>query len=392
VASALDAVNGEAMRILIVISGLGFGGAERQVVLIARALAQRGHAVLIYTLNDHVPRREELAGAAVELVVDQKRWRLDPLLLRRLRHTIVDWRADIVHGFLFDGDLYVRLAAWGLDVAVLNSERSDSYTPNRLQRWGYRLTEGMCDAVVANSHAGAAFARRLHRLDDARVHVAWNGIDLAEVDARLARSARPARLIWPQPGVRLVCVVGAVKPAKDHRLALQVCAELAARDAAWRFVFVGDSLDEGQAYKREVLAERERLRLSPVSVFTGVRADALELMASCDVLLMTSRYEGFPNVVLEAMACGTPVASTAYSDVALILPFAWQVAEARDPGLLADIVERCHASRDRLRELQRLWVETHASIAHATDAMLRAYRAQLPRSTRMALAPGPNQR
>jgi hypothetical protein len=105
------------MRILIVISGLGYGGAERQVVLLARELVRRGHAVLIYTLNDHVPRRAELEGTRVELVVDQKRRRLDPQVLRRLRRAIVDWRADVVHGFLFDGNVYARLAGWGLDVA-----------------------------------------------------------------------------------------------------------------------------------------------------------------------------------------------------------------------------------------------------------------------------------
>ena len=381
------------MRILIVISGLGYGGAERQVVLLARELVRRGHAVLIYTLNDHVPRRAELEGTRVELVVDQKRRRLDPQVLRRLRRAIVDWRADVVHGFLFDGNVYARLAGWGLDVAVLDAERNDNYALNRLQRLGYRLTAGLSDAVVANSHAGAAFARQLHGIDESRVHVVWNGIDLAEVDARLAASARPAPALWPEPPARLVCIVGAIKPQKDHLLALQVCAELLARDRGWRFLFIGDSLEGGGAHKRQVLAERERLGLTKATLFTGVRQDVLELMASCDVLLMTSRFEGFPNVVLEAMACGTPVATTDYSDVRRILPFAWQVAGTREPEELADIVERCRIARDLVRHAQRHWVETHASVAHAAEAMLDVYRArQRPTAPAAALAGGASRR
>ena len=136
------------MRILIVISGLGWGGAERQVVLLSRELVRRGHAVLVYTLNDHVPRRDELAGSGVELVVDQKRWRLDPALLLRLRRAVRRWGADLVHGFLYDGNLYARLAAAGLGVTVLDSERNDAYRLSALQRCGYRLTGALSDGAI----------------------------------------------------------------------------------------------------------------------------------------------------------------------------------------------------------------------------------------------------
>ena len=118
----------------------------------------------------------------------------------------------------------------------------------------------MVDGVVANSYAGAALPAAC-TASTSRVHVVWNGIDLDEIDARLARSTRPARQLKPMPQAKLGCVVGAIKPQKDHMLALQVCRELADRDASWRFLFVGDSLLEGGAYKRQVLDEQRRLRL-----------------------------------------------------------------------------------------------------------------------------------
>ncbi|HEX9806653.1 MAG TPA: hypothetical protein VGA34_07145, partial [Alteraurantiacibacter sp.] len=65
------------MRILYVISNLTFGGAEKQLVELARQMSRRGHGVAIYTLNQVVPRKPELAGSAVTLIVDQKRARLD---------------------------------------------------------------------------------------------------------------------------------------------------------------------------------------------------------------------------------------------------------------------------------------------------------------------------
>jgi glycosyltransferase involved in cell wall biosynthesis len=366
------------MRVMMVISGLAVGGAERQVVLLSRELARRGHAVLIYTLNDHVPRRAELAGSAVELIVDQKRWRLDPLLVRRLRRTVRQWQPDIVHGFLFDGDLYSRLACWGLGLPVLNSERSNSHALSLQQRWGYRLTGALADGVVANSHAAAAMAGLRHGVGQGCVHVVWNGIDLAEIDARLARSTQPARQVVPQADAKLGCVVGMIKTQKDHPLALEVCRELLARDPRWRFLFIGDRVeDDGDACKREVFAMWRRLGLEQAVVFTGVRRDVPEVVASCDVLLMTSRLEGFPNAVLEAMACGTPVASTDYSDVRRILPFDWQVAATRSARELADIVQRCERERDAVSAAQRRWVEAHADVARAADALLAVYRGYL---------------
>lgn len=362
------------MRILFVISGLGYGGAERQFVMLARELVRLGHAVVIYTLNRHVPREAELDGSGVELIVDQKRARLDPFVVARLRRSARRFGADVMHGVLYDGDIYARLAGWGLGIPVFGSERSDSYSPNRLQRAGYALTRGLVHAVIANSHAGARFARGLHGIDASRFHVVWNGIDIAEVDRRLAVSARPALGLWPEPGVRRVAFVGAIKPVKDHALALRVAHELHRRSASWRFLFVGDSFDGQSGYKQEVLEQARMLGSEAYTRFCGVRADALEIIASSDALLVTSRYEGFPNVVIEAMAGGCPVASTDYSDVRRILPRSWQVAATRDPKELADIVERCIEQRDEVARAQRRWVDEHGGVARAAQALLAVYR------------------
>ena len=98
------------------------------------------------------------------------------------------------------------------------------------------------DGIVANSHAGAAFARRLHRLREHEVEVVWNGIDLAEVDARLARGTQPANEIFPGTDLKRLCMVAAIKPQKDHGLALRVLRRLLERDPSWRLICVGDEL------------------------------------------------------------------------------------------------------------------------------------------------------
>jgi glycosyltransferase involved in cell wall biosynthesis len=362
------------MRVLFVISGLSLGGAERQVVLLSKELVRLGHAVSIYTLTAAVQRLDELAGEDIDVVVDQKRGKLDAGVLRRLRRHIRAWRPGIVHGFLYDGDIYSRLAAWGTGVPAINSERSDAYELTSLQRLGYRFTAALCDGVVANSHSGAAFARRVHGMDASRVHVVWNGIDLQEIDARLARPHPSASEILPAPGSKRLCMVATIKPEKDHVLALRTVRRLVDADPSWRMVCIGDRLtDATPGYKAEVLLEQQRLRLEPFVSFVGHRRDAPEIIAGCDVLLITSVREGFPNVVLEAMACGTAVVSTDYSDVRRILPDPRQVVAARSDDEIAHAIATCYADRDDIAARQRLWVEAHGTARTSALAMLEVY-------------------
>jgi len=360
------------MWILFVASGLALGGAERQIVLLSRECERLGHCVSIYTLTDDTTRLDELAGTRVEVVVDRKRMRLDPAVLLRLRRYMRAWRPDVVHGFLYDGDIYARLAACGTRLPVLNPERNDNYALSRVQLAGYRLTALLCDGIVANSHAGARFAQRVHPLLRQEVHVVWNGIDLAEVDARLQASPRPAAQVFPGADLKRLCMVGAIKPQKDYPLALRVMRRLVDRDPAWRLICVGDALSGQQGYKAQVLAECGRLGLEPFVKFVGHRRDVIEIIASSALMLVTSLHEGFPNVLLEAMASGTAVVSTDYSDVRLILS-ADQIVGSRREGDLAETVLSCHARRAELAMAQRRWVERHASASASAPALLEAY-------------------
>jgi glycosyltransferase involved in cell wall biosynthesis len=372
------------VRVLFVISGLRLGGAERQVVVLSKELARLGHAVTVYTLTSDTTRIDELAGTAVQTVVDQKRRRLDFGVLRRLHRYIRTWRPDIVHGFLYDGDFYSRVAGFGTRVPVLNSERSHNYTLKLVQHIGYRLTAGLCDGIVANSYAGAEFARRLHRMPQDKVSVVWNGIDLQEVDARLACSSQPARSIFPGSGLKRLCMVASIQPGKDYPLALRVVRRLLDDDPSWRLTCVGDELAQFPGYKARVLAERDRLKLEPFVNFVGDRRDVLEIMASSDLVLMTSTNEGFPNVVLEAMACGTAVVSTDYSDVRRILPFPEQVVNSRAELDIADSVVRCYRRRADVAKAQRRWVERHGTASASALALLAVYARSVPA---MAMAP-----
>lgn len=375
------------MRVLFIISELTLGGAQKQVIELARQLVRHGHEAAIYTLNREVPRARELEGSGVELMVDQKRWKLDPAVLRRLRGRLRDWRPDIVHGFLFDGDIYARIAAFGTGIPVLNSERSDNYTLSRVQQLGHRLTRALADGLVANSHSGSAFAQRLYGFPPERCHVVWNGLRIEDLE-RQAASRADYRAQFFGPGRhKLACLVGAIKPAKDYHLAIDAAERLVRADPDWRVLFVGDHLanatyragvhSDTSDYKESVMRHYAKQGIDDKVRFAGVRTDVPAIVAQSDVLYVTSCREGFPNVVLEAMVLGVPVVSTDYSDIRRILPRPSQVVGNRNPDDLAWAILDAYGERDAIAQEQKRWVRAHASIENATRELERVYQRYL---------------
>jgi glycosyltransferase involved in cell wall biosynthesis len=328
------------VRLLFCTRSLAYGGAERQLAVLAAGLKRRGHDVRVLTLYAGGPIADELAraGVPVDSVGKQGRWNLiGPLV--RLWRVARRRRPEIIHGYLTDANLLalgLRAASpgcrvvWGIRASALDPDVYDWLT-HGLWRVACRLAR-RADLIIANSEAGRADHVRCGYPPD-RTVVIPNGIDAERFRPDpIARQA--VRAEWGvAEGDPLVGLVGRLDPMKQHSTFLEAAALVASDRASPRFVCLGDGPPEyGQAVLDQArgLGLAERLRLEPA------RPDIARCYPALDLLVSASAFgEGFSNVLGEAMACGVPCVATDVGDAETVIGDTGLVVPPRDPAMLA---------------------------------------------------------
>ncbi|MCH7701695.1 MAG: glycosyltransferase, partial [Planctomycetes bacterium] len=327
---------GEPIRVMLLVSSLERGGAERQVVLLANHLDRRRFEVTVCSLSPEVPLAVDLIDRDRVLTVVAKRWRYDLGAVTRVAGLMRRLRTQMVHAFLFDAEMVARLAAKLAGVPiVVSSERNSNYVRPVIHSLCLRLTSPWSAAMIANSHAGKRFTVRTLGVPADRIHVVHNGVDTDRFRPRESHRLRSALGIAPDHP--LVGMVASFKPQKNHLMFLRMAGRVLERIPETRFVCVGERLCAGEGaigatgsgarvhaqsaeYHRTIASALDGLALGDRVMMPGKWDDMPDFYNACDLTVLTSRHEGTPNVLLESMACGVPVVATEVSDNADILP------------------------------------------------------------------------
>lgn len=295
------------MRILELIPSLSVGGAERVVALLATELSRLGHDLTVVSLGPRtgsfIEARLAESGIAVHFL--DKGPGLDPKVIPRLRRVLRQTRPEVVHTHLHTLKYLLAARPLGPHRQVLHTlhnlaEHEAVAHDRRVGALAFRA--GV--VPVAIGEAVAESVRRVY--GRAAGFVIPNGIPVADFQPVAgARQAVRAELGVPE-GRFVLLSAGRLNEQKDP---LRLVAAMADPRLS--------SLDlelwmAGQGELGPAVAERiEALGLGPRVRMLGVRGDIPRLMAAADAFVLASAYEGNPLVVMEAMAAGLPVLSTA---------------------------------------------------------------------------------
>jgi len=291
-----------------VIDELPAHGAERLLVdvLRHRSAAFDYHVVCLMRGGQLEPEIRELG---VPVTILGYRGKYDVSLLWRLVRWLRANRIAVVHTHLFTADTWGRSAARiaGLR-AIFSTVHSTNQWKSRLYRLVDRLLARVSACVIACSEEVGKVLVVRDRLPAARVRVVRNGVALARF---AAVSGAGVRAEFGVPAGRpLLALIGRFHPAKGHADLLAALARLRQERVAFHCLLVGAG--ELQA---EIEADIAFRGLADAVTLTGERSDIPRILAATDVLVLPSRWEGLPMILLEAMAMARAVVATAVGGI-----------------------------------------------------------------------------
>jgi glycosyltransferase involved in cell wall biosynthesis len=274
------------------------GGAERHVVDLATALARRGHDVTIACSTGGALQRDaEIGGVRVEPLMDKlvKR-RYSAAFARRLGTLVTSGEFDLVHAHVYASTSAAAEAVAGVAVPLVITEHTEAPWRGLQERSVSRATYARADHILAVSTAIRTQLLREFGVPARKASYVPNAI-VALSEPQLAQ---------PLPSgcdhARLVGRVARLQPEKGIEVFLRAAAALAPRAPDVRFLVVGAGPVRGRL---ETLCRR--LAITDRVYFLGHRPDARAIIATLDILVVSSLNDGSPLVVLEAMASATPI-------------------------------------------------------------------------------------
>ena len=329
------------IRLLRLITRLNAGGAARHVVSLSRGLQEKGYETLLVS-GEAAHGESDLSALAGQEGVPLRRIRtlsreIDPLAdaaaLMEMRTLVREFDPDIIDTHTAKAGLVGRLVARAENalrpprarirtVHTFHGNVLSGYFPSWKEiafRWiERRLGRNASDAIVVlSAEQRAEIVDRFRVAPPESVYVMPLGMDLSSFEKLPARGAFRNELGFGEDAF-VVGIVGRIAPIKNHEMFVRAAARTLRSIPKSRFVVVGDG--EGAESLRRLAAS---LYLGEAIRFVGFRTDLASVYSGLDAVALTSRNEGTPLSLIEAMACGKPIVATDVGGVRDILTREW---------------------------------------------------------------------
>lgn len=356
-----------ARTICFLITSLFKGGAETQLVRLAIGLHNRGWKVSIVTLIDRNDFAEILTATDIEIeTLGLNRGRYDPRSVPQLIRILRRRKPMLLCTFMYHANVLGRVAGKLSRVPFVVSSIRNSVFGGRLAEILMRSTDMLANVTTTNSAlaADALLSRRV--VGKGRLKVIPNAIEASTTEVQpypdrtqITGSATAGAWLWLS--------IGRLEPQKAHDLAIRAIGALVAKGMDVQLAIAGSGSLEPRL--RSLVKE---LDLSQKVIFLGYRDDIPELMRTADGIVMSSLWEGLPNVVMEAALLGIPVVATSVGGVTEIITDGKSgvVVQPGDAALLAAGMEHLMHLPAEIRQGMAAAAQAHVLKTFGRDQVL----------------------
>ena len=302
------------MRLVHLTASTFFGGPERQMLGLAKAMPETVHTTFASfpeggRSGAFLSEVRAAGFPAVALASDFPRVRAT---LRELTDLLRDTQCDVLLCHGYKADVLGRIAARraGIPAVAVSRGWTGESRKVKLYEWLDRRHLRFLDHVVCVSEGQAAKVRRWCGVREPRLSVIRNSARLAAFETRDPGARERLLAFFPRPVSRIVLAAGRLSPEKGFGVLVEAAAEVCRDDSAAGVVVFGEG-----ALRQELEARVAELGLTGRVVLPGFRSDLDSLIGAADVVVLPSFTEGLPNVALEASAAGVPVVATAVGGI-----------------------------------------------------------------------------
>lgn len=385
------------MRVCHIINNLEVGGAETMLLKLLRSLGENGIDSTVIALigKGTVGPQIEQLGVRVDCL-GMVRSYANLLSTARLAMLLRRHRPDVVNTWMYQSDLLGGLATklmsprtpvvWNLRTSLQPGARTGR-TTRLTRRACASLSHHLPAAILCNSEAVRTVHQQLGYARE-KMSVIPNGFDLEAFRPSIEHRRDVRRELRLPENTPLIGMMARFHPAKDHAMFLAAAAVIAAQRTDVHFVLCGADVTPDNpalaALLREI-PERHRFHL------LGCRSDMPRLQAALDIGVLASvTWEGFPNAIGEAMACGVPCVVTDTGGSPEVVGDCGRVVPAGDARRLADeclsLLSQSDSQRRELGLLARRRVEEHYSMNAIAARYLSLWHEVTARSPQIASA------
>jgi glycosyltransferase involved in cell wall biosynthesis len=293
-------------KILYVIGQLGVGGAEQQLIYLATHLDPSEFKVMVCSLSTDIELLPLLEDSGIETVVFKKIMSPDITRPFKLLSLCKSYKPDLIHSYLFVANTWSRIIGSLLGIPTILSERSAETKKPFFIRIINKIISPLDGFLIANSYMGAKRVIENNEFLQEKVKVIYNGIPIERFQKPIpSEKKHKLRIEFGLEEEIVIGIIGRLENKKNHELLFAAYKIVKDHFPNSRILCVGDG-----SRKEELRELVKAIELNDRVVFAGLRNDIVECLAIMSILVLPSRIEGLPNVILEAMAAKCPVIAT----------------------------------------------------------------------------------